>query len=110
MPRRATQTASNPTQVGQPSGLLTTEFWKSLIFSGISVATGLGAIGPNVPTKYKPVIDSAAFLAASLCLIGYAISRGITKAATIKATAVVNSAVVAKMPSEQVVKQAAQKP
>ena len=69
------------------SGLLTTEFWKSFIYAGISIATGLGIIGPSVPDKYKTVIDSAAFLAGAICIVGYTLSRGKTKAAAVEATA-----------------------
>ena len=68
-------------------GIFTTEFWKSFIYAGISIATGLGAIGPSVPDKYKAVIDSAAFLAGAVCLLGYSLSRGKTKAAAVEATA-----------------------
>ena len=102
-------------------GILTTEFWKSFIYAGISIATGLGAIGPSVPDKYKAVIDSAAFLAGAVCLLGYSLSRGKTKAAAVQATAdVLNAAktlelqrevsnLPAKKPSGQAAKQASAK-
>jgi F0F1-type ATP synthase membrane subunit c/vacuolar-type H+-ATPase subunit K len=73
-------------------GIFTTEFWKSFIYAGISIATGLGAIGPSVPDKYKTVIDSAAFLAGAICLLGYSLSRGKTIAAAVEATASVLNA------------------
>jgi len=69
------------------SGFFTTEFWKSFIYAGISIATGLGAIGPNVPAKYATVIDSAAFIAGAICVAVYTLSRGKTKAAATQATA-----------------------
>jgi len=69
------------------SGIFTTEFWKSAIYAGFSMLTGLGVIGPSVPAKYRAVIDSAAYLAGAICVVGYAISRGKTKAAAVQATA-----------------------
>jgi len=71
---------------GKP-GYLTTEFWKSLITSGLSLAVGLGAIGPSVPDKYRSIIDAAALLTAAASTGMYALSRGKTKAAAILATA-----------------------
>ena len=68
-------------------GYLTTEFWKSLITSGTTLAVGLGAIGPSVPDKYRAIIDSAALFAAAASTGMYALSRGKTKAAAILATA-----------------------
>lgn len=68
-------------------GYLTTEFWKSVIYAGLSLLTGLGVIGPSLPDKYKAVIDSAALLAGAACVFGYSISRGKTKAAAVEATA-----------------------
>jgi hypothetical protein len=73
--------------LSSPKGLLTTEFWKSLIYAGLSIATGLGLIGPGVPDKYKAIIDSAAFIAGAISVGAYAMSRGKTKAAAIAATA-----------------------
>lgn len=68
-------------------GFTTTEFWKSLAVSIVSVLTGLGVIGPSVPDKYRAVIDSAAFIAASITVAGYSLSRSKTKAAAMQATA-----------------------
>lgn len=96
MPRlRATVSRSKGTSVDQTSeetltataGYKTTEFWKSLIVSTLTLLTGLGAIGPSVPDKYRAVIDAAALLAAAASTGFYALSRGKTKAAAITATA-----------------------
>lgn len=93
-------------QVTKP-GYLTTEFWKSAIYAVISILTGLGVIGANVPAEYKSVIDSVALLAGAGCIIGYSLSRGKTKAATIEAAAkVILTELESKTPSAPNAKQA----
>lgn len=74
-----------PKSVKGKSGLLTTEFWKSAIVNVLALLTMVGEIKPTGNPKYDSIISAAAGLAAAANNIGYANSRGKTKAAVIQA-------------------------
>lgn len=74
------------------SGIKTTEFWKSLGSAVITLLVGVGVITPSNNAHTKEIIDSVALIASSVTVVGYAISRAITKASAVKAKAQVIAA------------------
>jgi hypothetical protein len=85
MPRTALRNLSDAPPA--TPGILTTEFWKTLAFSVVSLLIATGVITPVDSNKYKPIIDGFALIAPAIALGLYSLSRGKTKAAAIEATA-----------------------
>lgn len=68
-------------------GWQTTEFWKTLILTIISLLIATGVITPVDVPKYKPVVDGLALIAPAIAIGLYSLSRGKTKAAGVEAAA-----------------------
>lgn len=83
-----TQTAEkNLSDAVTKDGLVTSEFWKTLGFTVVSLLIATGVITPVAAAKYKPIVDAMALLAPAIAIGFYSLSRGKTKAAAIEATA-----------------------
>lgn len=76
-------------------GVLTTEFWVTVITSLVALLTATNVISPGFADKQKAAIDALAFLASAIAPLGYAISRGIAKRGHSQAVATVVAAHVA---------------
>ena len=85
MPRTTAQNLSDAPPA--TPGYLTTEFWKTAVFTVVSLLLATGVITPVGAAKYKPILDSVALLAPAIALAFYSLSRGKTKAAAIEAAA-----------------------
>lgn len=72
------------------SGFKTTEFWKSSVFTVVSLLTVVGAIHPTGNPKYDSWIRVAAAISAALNNIGYFNSRAKVKDATVSAVALMS--------------------
>lgn len=68
-------------------GYTTTEFWKHLALQIMLALSYTGVIKPDSGQKYDALIQAVSAGAAAVSLVGYAISRAITKAAAVKAAA-----------------------
>lgn len=85
MPRTPDQNLSDAPPA--TPGYLTTEFWKTTIFTVVSLLIATGVITPAGVKQYKPILDGVALLAPAIALAFYSMSRGKTKAAAIEAAA-----------------------
>lgn len=85
MPRTPTENLSDAPPA--TPGWQTTEFWKTLILTIVSLLIATGVITPVDVPKYKPVVDGLALIAPAIAIGLYSLSRGKTKAAAIEATA-----------------------